>query len=137
MGINHRGTEGTEKTKSSRGVAQQTNRGGDVIDFTTPLLLFRSSLWYLCLCGYFFFALAAGAGTQEIVLFDGETITGELASIDAEGRVTFRVEGPHSTVAEATAPSEETGTLAVAQFPRTAMAAMANAASPRLCCLIV
>src|SRR5687768_2951100 len=59
----------------------------------------------LCvLCGYFLFLTTRGSAA-EVVPLEGAPFNGELVSIDAAGRATFRVTEAGGTVAEATAPS--------------------------------
>src|SRR5438270_13914466 len=95
--------------RSRRRKDKETRRGGDREKRSTQLspclrvsrspCLTHCALWFFC--GYFFWIAAeASAGPQEVMPVDGAAFQGDLVSIDADGRVTFRVAGQDNKVAE-------------------------------------
>jgi hypothetical protein len=84
---------------------QVSNRKFSIARNTTCDL--RSVLLVLCvLCGSFLSAASLLASPQEIVPVDGEAFAGELVSIDASGRVTFRIHQADAANDSATTASE-------------------------------
>jgi hypothetical protein len=90
--------QSTQGALRSRRGDKETRRHGEAVgahfSVSPPLLVSLSNLLrVLCvLCGFFSFSLLdASAAPQEVVPVDGAPFQGELVSVDAGGRVSFRV----------------------------------------------